>query len=189
MKINFILSLCLLFLYSCEALYFDEPQPIDAKSEKKFPKELRGKWVNDSIPDFYLVIDKSSVTSMETLRDSITKDSIGIEAKEAVKLSEKTHLRAVKQGYFLSQQDSITDPYSIQYLALSKDTLRVTAINIQRFRSIIGDPQPETSDDWENSVTIVQDNEYYSDTNYTQQDWNRFIEQGVFEDFLIFVRE
>ena len=32
---------------SCVSVYFNQPQPIDSKNMKKFPKKLRGTWVQD----------------------------------------------------------------------------------------------------------------------------------------------
>lgn len=48
-----------LFLFSCEALYFSRPQPIDEPDLKKFPSLLKGSWYSEN--DGLRIIDKKGI--------------------------------------------------------------------------------------------------------------------------------
>jgi len=54
------LILLLMIAASCTVIYFDQPQPVDARNLKKVPKALRGQWTKTSESDSSLIrIDKT----------------------------------------------------------------------------------------------------------------------------------
>jgi hypothetical protein len=87
-KLNFSqpASVCLVFLLmiaaSCTVIYFDQPQPVDARNLRKVPKSLRGQWVKVSESDSsFIQIDKKNYSSREVSYYRIPLRSIESSAK------------------------------------------------------------------------------------------------------------
>jgi hypothetical protein len=80
-----VVMICFVFiLSSCTSIYFESPQPLDSKDLKKFPKELRGFWLDgldtvsvkkDQLITIKNEIKKISRTELETSNVLIMKNN------------------------------------------------------------------------------------------------------------------
>jgi hypothetical protein len=64
------------FLYSCETVTFNQPQPADVKPLSAFPKRIHGKYISNNQASVITIADES-MTIVYDYDEKIHKDSIG----------------------------------------------------------------------------------------------------------------
>jgi len=101
-----IYTILVLCTFSCVSVYFDQPQPVDAKNMKKFPKKLRGTWVQD---DDTTLVGKTIFRKVEwnskllSRTEIDTNDALVIRGDKIYNLDEDS----TKGFNFVIQNDSI----------------------------------------------------------------------------------
>jgi len=76
------LFILLMIASSCTVIYFDQPQPVDARNLRKVPKALRGMWVKVSESDSSIIqIDKTKYSFREVSYYRMPLSSIESSAK------------------------------------------------------------------------------------------------------------
>lgn len=98
MKKLILISLFGLF-GGCTKVYFDQPQPKNAKALNVVPKELRGKWVLDE--DTTYITEKGRL-DITVYTDSLKKTEV---TKEAAYLSDSLILKKAGKFYVINQRD------------------------------------------------------------------------------------
>ena len=100
MKSAILLFTVLVFLSSCDGLYFSEPQPIDQKDLSKMPRKLRGTWLiaeNEGDRFDTVIISKDNYVKK-------TNDIIGA-LKSEIDTSKELILKDDKI-YFISEKET-----------------------------------------------------------------------------------
>lgn len=120
-KLNLLLIIIFSGFYtSCDNLYFNVPQPIDAKNSYEFPKEYRGKWIEEEdtiiIGKNYFIYKDYKQTHSIALNDLDTATYLLKHSKIYIK--EKYSEIPLSEGY----------PYAIK-----NDTIHFKASEIYSF--------------------------------------------------------
>lgn len=77
MKNVFFVLVSLLIITACEPeVYFEEPQPVDGKTEKKFSKKYIGQYKSSSTQGAFLEITKSNIITEYFWKEQYTTDGI-----------------------------------------------------------------------------------------------------------------
>ncbi|MFK7947618.1 MAG: hypothetical protein AB8G11_08515 [Saprospiraceae bacterium] len=123
MKNVFFVFVCLFIMTACEpGVYFEDPQPIDGKTEKKFDRKYIGKYKSSSNNGAFLEITKSNIITEYFWKEEYTKDGIDTMPNFEWKGDELYHYDE-SQKYTRRGDTIIIDKYSKKIVFDVKDDI------------------------------------------------------------------
>ncbi|HKL71265.1 MAG TPA: hypothetical protein VJ855_01300 [Marinilabiliaceae bacterium] len=170
-----ILLFTVLLLFGCSTVTFEEPQPINVKYLKSFPKSLIGLYVGKDMDT--LIISHNFFKYEADEKYLITSD-LDLELGDAV-------LKKCKGCYVLSMKSEGEGLWDVVLINQKKTNLHVFGINLE-------DEEEAVIHRLEKIVTVRVNQEDSKSTEYiihpTKREFKDIIEKNIFSEVTIFTQ-